>query len=420
VFIAVSSALGDPVKLWRRIQAFTAFLCVTAIVLSATRGAMAAVLAGGMLFAWNASGGRIRAVRWQYAAIPATILLAIAAFVLSPAGQNLRNRMSQWRVDSGGSRLLMWRDCAALIALHPILGEGPDQFGHEFRKVESADLSRRYPEFYYETPHNAFIDAACAQGIPGLLILAAVFLLPWSDDGDNPRTAKPVAFDPLGTGLKTAMVAILISSLFTSLTLVTSLYLWSIAGLSAAFYPGVLKERPRREFRAAGIPAIACGVLLLATGAVLATQDSTWADFGRAVNAKDLATVRKDWSRAVAWGLGLPSYELWGSRELASLGLKLGDAPESAVAWKLAAASAALAETRSEEPASSAYQSSVLAVAAGDLPRAESKARETIRLAPNWYRGHLVLSKLLRMRNEIEESTREEMLSASLGARKQP
>jgi len=420
LFMAVSSGLGDPVRLWRRVQALAALLCASAIVLSASRGAIAGALAGAMLFGWRASGGRKRAVPRQYAAILAAILVAAPIFVLSPAGENLRNRMSQWREDFGGSRFRMWRECAFLIAQHPILGEGPDRFAGEFRKIQSVDLSRRYPDFYYETPHNTFIDAACAQGIPGMLILVAVFLLPWSGDRDGLPAEKPVAFDPVKPGLEAAMLAILISSIFTSFTLVESLYLWSIAGLSVAFYPGALKEGPRRELRAARIPAIACGAILLAAGAVLAAQDSAWASFGRAVDARDFAATRKNWSKAVSSGLGLPGYELWGSRRLAELGLALGDSRESALAWKLAAESAALAEKRSEDPASSAYESAVLAAAAGDLPRAEWKARETIRLAPNWYRGHLLLSQFLRMRNEYRESTREAVLSSSLGARKQP
>src|SRR5580704_9527361 len=113
----------------------------------------------------------MRAVPRTYAAILAVVLVAVPAFVFSPAGDNLRNRTLQWGHDFGGARFQMWLECPALIAQHPVLGEGPDRFAGEFRKIQSVELSRRYPDFYNETPHNALIDAACAQGIPGLMIL---------------------------------------------------------------------------------------------------------------------------------------------------------------------------------------------------------------------------------------------------------
>ena len=61
----------------------------------------------------------------------------------------------------------------------------------------------------------------------------------------------------------------------------------------------------------------------------------------------------------------------------------------------------------------------VLAVAASDVTRAEIKARKVIRLAPNWYKGHLLLSQILQITGKNQEAARESALSESLGWKKQ-
>jgi Tfp pilus assembly protein PilF len=114
----------------------------------------------------------------------------------------------------------------------------------------------------------------------------------------------------------------------------------------------------------------------------------------------------------------MPGYELWASREMALLGRSLGDTKDGAACWKRAAEAATLAETRSEERFSAAYQLSLLAVAAGNLPQAELKARETIRLAPNWYRGHELQSQLLQMAGHNRDALREALVSEALGGPK--
>jgi Tfp pilus assembly protein PilF len=114
----------------------------------------------------------------------------------------------------------------------------------------------------------------------------------------------------------------------------------------------------------------------------------------------------------------MPGYELWASREMASLGRSLGNTEAGASCWRMASDAAALAETRSEERFSAAYQSSVLAVAAGNLKRAELKARETIRLAPNWYKGHLLLSQILQIAGQNQDAAREAQISTVLGWRR--
>ena len=110
-----------------------------------------------------------------------------------------------------------------------------------------------------------------------------------------------------------------------------------------------------------------------------------------------------------------PIYELWGSRQMATLARSLGNTPDGTAAWIRSAEVARLAEARGEEPFNAAYQSAVLAVAAGDVGQADAAARRVIRLAPNWYKGHLLLSQLLEVEGKRDTAENEARISAGLG-----
>ena len=413
LFLAAASAFADPKRIWRRIHATVVALAATAILFSATRSAALAIIAGAFLFAWSALRGKGR-LSIRHAAAPVLVVLATAGFILSPAGANLQHRINQWQSDVGGPRVGMWKECPALIAQHPLFGEGPDVFAGEFREVQSAELSRRFPDFYNETPHNALLDAACAQGIPGAIILTALFAIAW-------RAGWKADFrrNPLRTGVNAALLGILVSSMFASLTLVTSLYLWVAAGLAVALSPAETPAAVTGDWRiprfALAIPALA----LLIPALLLMRQDALWADLEHAVEANDFPAARKAYSSASTAAFGLPGYELWASREWATLGRAIANSPDAPTAWRLAADSAARAESNGEERFSAAYQASVLQIALGNLAGAEAQAREAIRLAPNWYKAHLLHSQLLEYMGRTRESAQEADLSARLGWHKQ-
>ena len=179
------------------------------------------------------------------------------------------------------------------------------------------------------------------------------------------------------------------------------MYLWGIAGVVAAGEksPGrVLKMGARR------IVAIPAEIALIAVAVLLGVQDFAYAEVGDAVDAKDLAGAKRALERATSFGVGLPGYELWGSQEMAKL-----------KAWDEARTASALAEKRGEDRASAAYQSSILQVVNGDAVSAEAKASEAIRLAPNWYKPHLLRAQILQAMGRNEEAAREARESLNLG-----
>jgi len=383
IALLAASTAGTEDPPWKRLEWLVCLLAVAAILLSGSRAAVLAAGAGGLMLA------RRTFVRL---AVAAFVLAGVAAlFLISPV------RLRQWYEDPGGTRLGVWRDSPTLILHHSLLGTGPETFAKEFRAIESVELSRAYPDFYHETPHNAFIDAACAQGIPGALILAAVFALGlYAPRGELNEQQR---------GLQAALAGLLITSLFASLTLVTSMLIWTLAGLRAR---SAVVERPPQAARIAGLAFVAAAI-------VLGVQDRSYALLQDAVDERNLVAASNAFSVATGFPPGLPGYELWSSREFASLGRPAKNSPAIPEAWAKAAEAADLAEKQGEEPFTAAYQVSVLAVASGDLARAETAARETIRLAPNWYKPHLLLGQILQAAGRGEEAMREFQQSRNLG-----
>ena len=148
----------------------------------------------------------------------------------------------------------------------------------------------------------------------------------------------------------------------------------------------------------------------------LAYPDAIAITLSNAVNSKDAAAAFGEFDKAQSLGLGLPGYDLWRSREMAILGRGLGTTSDGNLAWKKAAASASIAEISGEDRFNATFQSAVIAITFGDLSRAESKARETIALAPNWYRPHLLLSQILGGEGRNTESVAELRTALNLGA----
>ncbi|HEX4137349.1 MAG TPA: O-antigen ligase family protein [Bryobacteraceae bacterium] len=384
--IAAWQAIEEMSVGWRLLHAAVAALAPLAILLSGSRGALLGLAGGALVLTWFRRPSR------KLAGLGAGAVLAVAALVaFSPMGENLRHRIAQWREDPGSVRVAVWRESPVLIAKAPWLGSGPETFAAAFRAVESVELSRAYPDFINETPHNAFVDAACAEGLPGALILAGLFALGLGGKGSP--------------GLRAAMAGMLICSLFASFSLVTGMYLWAIAGISAAEEtPAKVAQNTSYRGKILAPFGIAAGVAFLALAILLSVQDAAYADLGRAVDARDLPQARLDLARATSFGLGMPGYELWGSQEMSKL-----------KAWSEARDAAALAEGRGEDPSSAAYQASILQIVNGDAGRAEAKAGEAIVLAPNWYKPHLLRAQILQAMGRNAEAAQEARSSMALG-----
>jgi O-antigen ligase len=369
---------------WRMVHVGVAALAPLAILLSGSRGALLGLISGGALLMLSKGPSK------KVLAISAAGILAVAAIVaFAPAGADVRHRIAQWREDPGSVRIALWRESPALIARAPLLGSGPETFAGAFRLVESAGLARAYPDFINETPHNAFIDAACEEGLLGASILLAIFAL-----GLGAKQSP---------GLRAAMLGMLVCGLFASFSLVSSMYLWAIAG-TAALGNTSPRTVPARAGGAWRIFAILAAVVFLSAAILLGVQDASYAELDDAVQAKDLPAAQRAVAKATSFGVGLPGYELWGSQQMAKL-----------KAWDEARNAATLAGRRGEDRAGALYQSSILEIVSGNATAAEGKANEAILIAPNWYKPHLLKAQILKATGRNEEAAREGRISLNLG-----
>lgn len=401
---AHEGSIADPSVFWKRFHATAAILGLIAVLLSGSRGALLAALTGFAVLAFHLGNTKGFAKRF---AITATLLIAaMGTFAFTPPGAQLRGRFAQWVTDPGGTRLQMWRETLGLIAKHPVLGTGPDTFGEEFRVVQSESLSRAYPDFFNETPHNAFLDAASAQGLPGLFILCGVFAI---------AIFRRERRDALNSGIAAAAVAILTASLFASFSLMESLLLWSLAAIITADPVDDAAAEPALPAIARPLAAVFAAVFI-ATALMLAMPDAVYTGLADAVARNDATDAEALLDSASHWSFGLPlaGNELYASRQLATLARSASSPARASQLWHLAAKASADAERAGEERASAAFQAALLAASVNDGPGAETATKRAIALAPNWYRPHLFLSQILQAFGRIQEATAEQQRAIAL------
>jgi O-antigen ligase len=183
---------------------------LTAIVLSGTRAAILAVACGAAgMVAMQPSRFRF-GNRSLVTAVAACLLFA--AFYISPAGTLLRARVV-WSGDEplGGARPLLWRDSLKMAEAQPMTGFGPETYLTAFAPYQSEDLSRLFPDYHHESPHNLPLDALTSMGIPGLLLAAAWGAFAWRAVAQARRSGFAMAA-PLGAALIASAAASLFSA----------------------------------------------------------------------------------------------------------------------------------------------------------------------------------------------------------------
>ena len=240
ILISISFRLHETASRWKRAHEITFFTSVVALGLSGTRSALLGLAAGlcVLIYVYKARVANwrtlVRAGSW------ALVLAALAAvFLFQPAGRSIRARLAQMVADrTGGPRLLVWRDSLPLLWQNPVLGIGPELFEAKFRRFESLQLARAFPDHFHESPHNFFLEAAISQGIIGFALwLSLLALACWCGvvccrRGDA-ETAAP---------LSASLIAMLVSLQFCPLTITNELYVLVLSAMLVALW--ALREKP--------------------------------------------------------------------------------------------------------------------------------------------------------------------------------
>ena len=368
---------------FRRVLALAAcVLAGVAIILSGTRSAILAVAAGFLALAFftGARPGRKHVI--------AGVVFAgiLAAFYFSPAGTRLKARV-RWSSDEplGGARPLLWRDSLNMAAARLWTGFGPETFAASFPRFQSVALARLLPDFYHESPHNTALDAVTEQGIPRLLIA-----MNWAVLGGYAalRARSAVA--------ASALIALCVASLFGAVTIGPLFATLLVIAILVASDPPDRDALPPGRITVAAVTA-PIALCLAAFGVWLAVSDFDLARFQRAVSTGL-------YERMVRSGLPGAAEDLYCSRRLRGFP---------------AAIPAALRSVSTDDnPPNAWYNLSILLANLNDAAGVEHALRSAEALAPNWFKPHWSLAKLLAVTGREDEARREAERAVFLDAGK--
>lgn len=413
IFIALGLRLHERTARWKRFHELVFFLTTAALVLSGTRSALLGLTVGACALIYSE---RTRLANWRTLArgrYPALAITALfTALLLLPTGKGVRIRLGQWVTDrAGGPRLLVWRDSLPLFGRHPLAGIGPELFEAEFRRTESLELARAFPDHYHESPHNFFLEVAVGQGILGLGVWMALLGLACYC-GVLSHRRKDVNAVPLTA----ALLAMLVSLQFCPLTVMNELYMIALIAVLAALAGRHIANGSYR--RKLSPILLACSrsvsVALVLIAAAYVSQAALYTLVESRALRGDIAEA-DHWYRA-AHRFPMPGPNLAVSQRIASLAPRFSP-PKRLEALAFAKEAAETAERSEAERFNALYQSAVLAIMSRDLTRAETKLRAAVAAAPAWYRPRMALACVLWWQRRGREAQREAALALDYAGR---
>ncbi|MEO5926380.1 MAG: O-antigen ligase family protein [Bryobacteraceae bacterium] len=383
----------------RWLSATTMTTATIAIVLCGSRGAIAG-LSAGVVVLLVLHRPRLRTML----AALAIATIAGGGFYFSPYGERLRARVFWIGEDAaGGSRLLLWRDSLHMGLERPWTGFGPDTFAAQFPLFQSAELSRRFPDFYHESPHNLFLDAFVGEGIPGLLLWCA-----WIGLGIYAaRRALAGRMRPLAVGLFAGLVASLVAHQFAVLVIPTAFAMLLCIGLLVSLDDEIASPAVKLPSAIVVIGCIALAVFFSFTAFRLFRADLALAKVQQADSTTAGALWRQTDGSAVSANLYLS--RLW------TVNANNATTAIDKLRWTQIAGEAALAATRDPEQQQNAwYNLAILQASANNATGIEKSLRAAIAAAPTWFKPHWTLARLLAATGRISEAQAEARLALDL------
>jgi O-antigen ligase len=413
VFGSAALAWSDKAPLWRWLAWAAVAAACAAVILSGTRGALLGVVAGAMLLAWWRG---VRLTR-RLGLAAGAIVAAAALFYVSPAGARLRARV-HWVLQepAGGARLWIWRDTLRMAALRAPAGYGPETFIGTFALHQSSTLAAAYPDFYSESPHNIFLDVLAGQGLPGLLISAGLWALGFLAAWQVRRTYPPGTRREIAGALAAALLGMLTAGQFVSFTLPTALpFYLAIALLVALTAPA----RKGQAAEGAGLLwKMAVAIPFAAVLALFAARllVSGWA-LERArhdLDEKRVGDAVAQYDRYEDWRWPGGSADLGYSRRLLKVAEESSDPAIRLRAVYQARLAAERATRTVEDPFNAWCNLAAFYARQNDFARTEHALRSAVACAPNWFKPHWMLAKLLVAAGRPKEAAEEAALAVKL------
>jgi O-antigen ligase len=389
VFLGLALEMLEKARLWRVTAWSASGLAAIAILLNGTRAALLGVAAGVVVLLF----ARRRRIGVRAGVAGLACAAALVLFFFSPAGLKLRARL-HWSLEDarGGARLLLWRDSLRMSAQRPLAGYGPEMFATEFPRFESAELAAAYPDFYHESPHNMFLDAFTTQGIGGLLVLAALCGL-----GAMAAIRACRSGNPLGPPLAAALGGVLVAQQFTVFIVATSLYFHLLVALLVivAWSPNATEVAEHSASRWVLIPSAMVALLLTGVAVQLMVADHAFAIVQQRIAAGDIDGASQAYRTVLHWQpLGATS-DLDYSRAMQQAAARAPILMKRAEAGQQALEAAIRAVGSAEDRQNAWYNLAALLAQENDAQGTARALRNAIAWAPNWFKPHWALARLL-------------------------
>jgi O-antigen ligase len=396
-------------RFWRVSGTVTAVLVSVATILTGTRAALLAIMAGIAVLLFL-SRPRIR-VKYVLAGGIAVVLLA--AFLLSSPGERLRSRMVWIGHEQAGPRPLLWRDSIRMAAAKPLLGYGPDTFSSAFPPFESDELAHRLPDFHHESPHNLLLDALTSAGLPGGLLILGWALLAFRAGTDAARFQSSAEgrdyTRPLAAGLAASAVAAMFNAAVMPPLLLTLMMLGALIATERAG-SSALSKRPVFAFAGMAVPVTA-GIVAFAC--ILGVSDYRLARFQAHPGAEQYRALLNTPVRVAA-------EDIYASRILASSCGKLTPVSARFECFRTATSAAARATTTADDPANAWYNLAQFTAAQNDVRGTRMALSRAIAAAPHWFKPHWAMAELLAQTGEVDRARAEATQAAALDSNHTP
>jgi O-antigen ligase/tetratricopeptide (TPR) repeat protein len=235
-----TAAMGFAARGLVRYAAFAATLVsIAAIAFSGVRGAWIGLAAGLVVFALleiksaKATGllskGRM--------VIGAAAVIGLAAIiVLSPASRSVAVRAKALVTEgtSSSGRIVLWRDSLRMVSNFPIVGTGPEGFRKASLAFKSDELNKLSQKANNENPHNSYLSAAIAYGLPGAAVYLVIIVLGLRLLFLAKRQAAGEVWPIVTTGLFASFVAVLVHNIFIFDQVTTVLYFFAFLAIAHA------------------------------------------------------------------------------------------------------------------------------------------------------------------------------------------
>jgi tetratricopeptide (TPR) repeat protein len=282
-------------------------------------------------------------------------------------------------------------------------GYGPETFSLAFPAFQSADLSRAYPDFYHESPHNLFLDALTQRGVPGLLLVTALVGLGLFYG--LRRDARPRS-----QSLAAGLLACAVSLCFTPLVIPVAVCLYlSVAAIVAE------RLKPLPVQRSSGPASALTAVAMAFAGVSIWQADAYLKQACESLESGDIQTAAVRFDRARAWGIRA---DLPYSQRAASAAQNARHPVQKLLAWQQAILAAERATQSAEDRHNAFYNLAAFRAAENNTQATERNLRRAIEWAPAWFKPHWTLSRLLLREGKLDEARREAQLAVYLNASK--